>query len=109
MRKNGVQSLASACNGRGFEYGKAPQVSGVFRLVRYALPKSLLRMNLAPAYANPESLNADRISRYHSLLLLPGQRDAMLDRMAQTILTDPVPKLQKINARPYYCGVNKMR
>ena len=98
MRKNGVQSLASACNDRGFEYGKAPQVSGVFRLVRYALPKSLLRMNLAPAYANPETLNADRISRYHSLLLLPGQRDAMPDRMAQTILTDPVPKPQKINA-----------
>ncbi|MCA2999757.1 MAG: alpha/beta fold hydrolase, partial [Rhodocyclaceae bacterium] len=55
-------------------------------------------MNLAPAYANPETLNADRISRYHSLLLLPGQRDAMPDRMAQTILTDPVPKPQKINA-----------
>jgi len=82
----------------GFEYGKAPQVSGVFRLVRYALPKSLLRMNLAPAYANPEALNAERITRYHSLLLLPGQRDAMLDRMAQTILTDPVPQLQKITA-----------
>lgn len=82
----------------GFEYGKAPSVPGFLRLMRYALPKSIMRMNLSPAYANPATLTDELLSRYHALLLLPGQREAMFDRMAQTILRDPIPILQQIQA-----------
>ncbi|QWE14237.1 alpha/beta fold hydrolase [Polynucleobacter sp. AP-Sving-400A-A2] len=53
-------------------------------------------MNLEPAYANPKSLNEDLVNRYHDLMLAPGVRGAILDRMQQTVLQDPVPFLSKI-------------
>ncbi|RYY84450.1 MAG: alpha/beta fold hydrolase, partial [Comamonadaceae bacterium] len=40
----------------GFSYGKAPTVPAVFKLMRYVLPRPLLRMSLAPAYADPAAL-----------------------------------------------------
>ena len=82
----------------GFEYGKAPAVPAPLTLMRYALPEALLRMSLKPAYANPAVLTDDMSTRYHDLLLSPGARDAMLARMRQTVLTDPVPWLKKITA-----------
>ena len=82
----------------GFEYGKQPQVPATVRLMRYALPKSLLRMSLAPAYANPAVLTDALTTRYHDLMLGPGSRDAMIARMQQTVLVDPVPLLKKIAA-----------
>ncbi len=82
----------------GFDYGKSPQVPTMLKWVRYALPKSLLRMSLAPAYANPAVLTDAVVSRYHDLLLSPGARDAMLARLAQTVLVDPRPLLATIRA-----------
>jgi len=38
------------------------------------------------------------VTRYHDLALAPGARDAMLERMAQTVLEDPVPILRTIRA-----------
>jgi pimeloyl-ACP methyl ester carboxylesterase len=37
-------------------------------------------------------------TRYHDLMLAPGSRDALLARMAQTVLVDPRPILKKITA-----------
>ena len=82
----------------GFEYGKKPEVPAMVQLMRYALPKALLTMSLKPAYANPATLTDAQATRYHDLTLAPGSRDALLARMAQTVLADPIPILKKITA-----------
>lgn len=82
----------------GFEYGKAPEVPSVLGLMRYVLPKPLLRMNLKPAYANPAFLDDALLDRYYDLIRAPGARQAMLDRMRQTVLVDPRPLLAAIRA-----------
>ena len=82
----------------GFEYGKQPEVPAMAKLMRVALPKPLLIMSLKPAYANPASMTNALATRYHDLMLAPGSRDALLARMAQTVLTDPLPILKQITA-----------
>jgi pimeloyl-ACP methyl ester carboxylesterase len=82
----------------GFEYGQAAEVPAALGLMRYMLPKALLRMNLQPAYGNPEFLTDALTTRYHDLMLAPGARDAMFQRLQQTTLTDPVPVLAGIRA-----------
>ena len=81
-----------------FEYGKAPEVSPLLQLMRVALPRPLLRMSLAPAYVNNEVLDDALLARYHDLLRAPGARQAMLQRMRQTVLVDPVPLLKTVRA-----------
>ncbi|MEO8523864.1 MAG: alpha/beta fold hydrolase [Caldimonas sp.] len=82
----------------GFDYGKAADVPALLKLMRHVLPKAVLRMNLAPAYANPDVLDDALVTRYHDLMRAPGARDAMLARMQQTVLVDPVPLLKRIQA-----------
>ena len=82
----------------GFEYGKAPEVPATVQLMRYTLPKWLLRMSLVPAYADPKAMTDERATRYHDLMLGPGSRNAMIARMQQTVLADPVPLLRRITA-----------
>ena len=82
----------------GFAYGKPAEVPVMLAAMRYVLPKPLLRMNLEPAYANPKMLTDDLTTRYHDLMLAPGARDAMLARLRQTVLVDPVPLLKAIQA-----------
>ncbi len=82
----------------GFEYGKPTEVPAVLGAMRYVMPKAVLRMNLAPAYADPSFLTAELTTRYHDLMLAPGGRDAMFKRLQQTVLTDPVPLLTTIAA-----------
>lgn len=82
----------------GFEYGKAPSIPATVKLMRYVLPKPLLRMSLAPAYADPAALTDERVTLYHDLMLAPGARDAMIARMEQTMLTNPRPRLRSIEA-----------
>lgn len=82
----------------GFEYGKPAAVPALLGVMRYVLPKPLLRMNLAPAYANPEVLTDELTTRYHDLMRAPGARDALLARLQQTVLLDPVPLLKSIQA-----------
>jgi pimeloyl-ACP methyl ester carboxylesterase len=80
----------------GFEYGRAPEIPALLSLMRYALPKALLRPNIAAAYGDPDALTEETLERYHALLLAPGNRDAMIERMRQTILVDPEPILREI-------------
>jgi pimeloyl-ACP methyl ester carboxylesterase len=82
----------------GFDYGKAPEVPLSLGLLRHAFPKPLLRKALTPAYADPAALSDAVVERYHDLMRAPGARDALIARMAQTVLTDPVPMLQRIRA-----------
>jgi pimeloyl-ACP methyl ester carboxylesterase len=82
----------------GFEYGKAMDVPTSLSLMRHVLPKPLLRMNLQAAYAQPETLTDALATRYHELLRAPGARQAMLDRLQQTVLQEPLPMLRQIRA-----------
>jgi pimeloyl-ACP methyl ester carboxylesterase len=82
----------------GFEYGKAADVPAMLGLMRYALPKSLLKMNLLPGYADPDFVSDSLVARYHDLMRAPGARDAMLRRLQQTVLEDPRPILARIAA-----------
>lgn len=83
---------------QGFEYGKPPELPATIQLMQYTLPKWLLRMNLAPAYANANTMTDERSTRYHDLMRSPGSRKALIARMQQTILVDPVPLLKRITA-----------
>lgn len=82
----------------GFEYGKAPQVPEMLGLMRYVLPRPLLRMNLEPAYADPKRVTDTVLDRYADLIRAPGARQALLDRMRQTVLIDPRPLLAVVRA-----------
>lgn len=80
----------------GFEYGKPPQVPAVLNLMKYFLPRSLMRSNLAAAYGDPSRLEPAVVDRYYDLLLAPGSRAAMISRMQQIMLEDPIPLLRQI-------------
>jgi pimeloyl-ACP methyl ester carboxylesterase len=82
----------------GFAYDQPAEVPGSLQLMRYVLPTPLVRMSIAPAYADPERLTDDRVTRYRDLMLGPGIRGAMLDRMAGTVLVRPEPLLARITA-----------
>ena len=82
----------------GFEYGKKPEVPMVARLLPYTLPTFMLRMNLAPAYADASRLTEATVNRYRDLMLAPGVRRALLDRTAQVMLEPPEPRLRRIHA-----------
>ena len=83
---------------RGFEYGKAPSVPWFLRLLPYVFPAPLVRMSLAPAYANPGALTTAMVRRYRDLMLAPGVRRSMIARMEQVRLEPPEPLLRRIQA-----------
>lgn len=82
----------------GFAYDQAPEVPVWLHAMRVTLPRFVLRMGLAPAYVDPAVLTDALLTRYHDLLLAPGARHAMLMRLEQVVLTDPVPRLKSIQA-----------
>lgn len=82
----------------GFEYNKPADIPFVMNAMKYALPKAMLRSNLAMAYSDPSKLSEDTLQRYHDLMLAPGGRNALLERLRQTILVPPEPLLARITA-----------
>jgi len=80
----------------GIEYGKKIEVPAIADLYRYFFSRMFLVMNLKPAYADPNTLNDALVNRYYELMLAPGVRGAILGRMQQTVLQDPVPSLSSI-------------
>lgn len=82
----------------GFEYDTKPDVPAAMELMRFVLPKTLLRLNLAPAYADPAKLTDEVVTRYHDLMVAPGVRGALLERLRQVVRRDPVAKLASIQA-----------
>jgi pimeloyl-ACP methyl ester carboxylesterase len=82
----------------GFSYGVKPEIPMLVRMMRYVLPKPLVRMNLAPAYGDPARLSDEHVNRYYDLMLAPGIRDALIARMEQTVLEDPESLLPRIGA-----------
>jgi len=51
---------------------------------------------VAPAFADDSRLTPPMMQRYHDLMLAPGVRTAMLERMRQTRNSDPLARLQAI-------------
>lgn len=82
----------------GFAYDKAPDVPLMMQALPYTAPRAMLKANLAAAYARPERLAEATVTRYRDMMLAPGVRRAILARMDQTILHDPVPDLSRIKA-----------
>jgi pimeloyl-ACP methyl ester carboxylesterase len=82
----------------GFEYGKPPDVPLMMQALPYTMPDFMFRPSLAAAYADPRALSDATYRRYRDLMLAPGVRRAILDRMADTVLEDPVPLLRRIQA-----------
>jgi len=82
----------------GFEYGRTPEVPAVMGVMKIALPRKLLEMNLAPAYGDTSRLQEPVITRYHDLMRVPGVRAALLQRLEQTILEDPTDALRAVTA-----------
>ncbi len=82
----------------GFAYDRAPEVPLAMQALPHVAPRSLLRANLAAAYARPEALSEATLTRYRDMLLAPGVRRAILTRTEQTILRDPVRTLARITA-----------
>ena len=80
----------------GFAYGKKPSVPVTIKLMRYVLPKALLRTSLEPAYGSAANLTDETVNRYYDLMLAPGIRGAMIARMEQTVLENPEPLLRSI-------------
>jgi pimeloyl-ACP methyl ester carboxylesterase len=80
----------------GVAYGKKPVVPLLLKMMRYAFPKPMLRMNLAPAYGDPRVVTDALVSRYYDLMLAPGVRDAMIARMEQLVLEYPEPMLAQL-------------
>ena len=66
--------------------------------MRYVLPKAFLRANLVAAYGNPAALNDALLQRYYDMMLAPGARGAMIERLRQTIITPPEAVLRRIRA-----------
>jgi len=82
----------------GFEYGVKPKLPAIMRLLPYTLPRFMLRMNVAIAYANPKKLSDATLTRYQDMMLAPGDRRAILERTQQVFLEPPEPRLAKISA-----------
>ncbi len=82
----------------GFEYDKASETPLMMRALPFVAPRSLLKANLAAAYARPETLSETTVTRYRDMMLAPGVRPAILARMGQVILRDPAPTLARIQA-----------
>lgn len=77
---------------------KPYEVPAVLGLIKFCLPKFLVRKSIEPAFFNAQALNDALVDRYYDMLRAPGVRAAILERSNQTIYTDPVPRLKKITA-----------
>jgi pimeloyl-ACP methyl ester carboxylesterase len=81
------------------EIGSKPyEMPAVMGVMKFCLPKILVRKSIEPAFFNPHALNDHLVNRYYDMLRAPGVRAAILDRGNQTVYTDPVPRLKKITA-----------
>ena len=81
----------------GFEYGKPAKLPFILQLLPYTLPRPMLRMNLAVAYAQPRRLTDNTLERYADMMRATGNRRAMLARMEQVMLVPPEPQLRQIS------------
>ncbi len=82
----------------GMEYGRKPSVPLLMRALPYVLPTAMLRASLKPGFGDPAALTDQLLDRYRDMMLAPGVRQAIVDRMGQMVLADPAPLLARITA-----------
>jgi pimeloyl-ACP methyl ester carboxylesterase len=82
--------------GPGVEYGKPQEVPALMQVLPYTLPRSMLRANLAIAYADQGRLTDATVQRTYDMMVAPGVRSAIVARMRQLVLPDPVPLLRRL-------------
>jgi pimeloyl-ACP methyl ester carboxylesterase len=82
----------------GHEYGVAAKLPLMIRALPYVLPSVMFRASLVPAYANADVVTDGLFQRYRDMVLAPGVRSAIVDRMSQQVLVNPVPLLKRIEA-----------
>jgi pimeloyl-ACP methyl ester carboxylesterase len=82
----------------GLDYGVTSKAPLMTRALPYALPSFMLRDSLAPAFASVDVITDALFTRYRDMMLAPGVRQAIVDRMNQMVLVDPVPLLKAIQA-----------
>ncbi len=76
---------------------KTYEVPALLGLLPYSLPQWALRVGgVAPAFADDSQLTPQMMQRYHDMMLAPGVRTALLERMRQTRNSNPVVRLQSI-------------
>lgn len=81
------------------DIGKKPyEMPAIMGVMRFCLPKILVRKSIEPAFFDASVLSDSLVDRYYDMLRAPGVRAAILDRANQTIYTDPVSRLKKITA-----------
>jgi pimeloyl-ACP methyl ester carboxylesterase len=68
------------------------------KLMKYVLPSFLVKQSMAPAYSDPHHMTDAIVQRYQDMLTAPGVRQALMDRMQQTMNTDPTERLKSITA-----------
>jgi len=77
----------------GIAYDTPVALPMIMRVLPYTLPRMLLRGTLDPSYADPRRLSEPLAERYRDMMLAPGVRRAILARVEQHILPNPVPLL----------------
>jgi pimeloyl-ACP methyl ester carboxylesterase len=68
-----------------------------FGLIRFTCPKWAVKAILENAFADPGLMTEQILSRYHDMLLAPGVRASMLERMSQSMSLDPSASLRSIS------------
>lgn len=82
----------------GIDYNRPPRVPLLMRALPYTLPPFMVKGGMAPAYADPAAMTDALVERYHAMMIAPGVRQAILDRMAGHVLVPPEPLLARITA-----------
>jgi len=82
----------------GTDPAKKPRVPWLLRALPYTLPDRLFRPSIVRAYADPDFVTPALYDRYRDLMLAPGVRRAIVDRIGQTRRPDPRPLLARITA-----------
>jgi pimeloyl-ACP methyl ester carboxylesterase len=83
---------------RDIGYDQPVRLPPPMLLLPYTLPNRLLRPTLAAAYGDPASMREEVLERYRDMLLAPGVRQAILDRIRGHRLERPEPFLRRITA-----------
>lgn len=85
--------------GQGQILGERPYDAGaIANLIKYFMPKFLVKKSLEPAFFDSSLISDELLDRYYDLLRAPTVRSAILERMKQTINSDPVPRLKAITS-----------
>lgn len=83
----------------GQRLGERPYDVGFMgELIQFILPKFLVKKSIEPAFYDAKKVDDALTQRYYDLLRAPSVRQAILQRMRQTINSDPTERLKKITS-----------